>query len=197
MNTTYNALIDSVAGIRATLTGNPTVSDNQIVFDTSDKFNFDISSLNLTNRNRTLRIKFTPTTLDGNNRNVIAFGGGIPWNTLTTCYIGTGKLILQHGLNNFASVTKGYEDGSNNYNRLSRVPATGQEYELVISENTDGNVRWYIDGTLVQAGKTALIDPLYLSNTEGNNRFIGSYSLIEIYNGYCNDYTEFTNMVNN
>ena len=86
---------------------------------------------------------------------------------------------------------------SYNGNRLSANPVAGHEYELVISENIDGNVRWFIDGTLVQDGKNTLFNPLYLCNSEGRGRFIGNYSLIEIYNEYCGDYTEFTNMVNN
>ena len=68
---------------------------------------------------------------------------------------------------------------------------------MSINKNTK-DIRIFIDGELVQNGKIyAINDPLYLGNHEGINRFIGSYSLIEVYNGYCNDYTEFTNMVNN
>ena len=106
-------------------------------------------------------------------------------------------MLLQHGENHFANNTVGEANAGNNNNRLSSTPTINTEYELVISEHINGNVRWFIDGTLVQDGTTALFNPLYLSNTEGINRFIGSYSLIEIYNGYCNNYTEFTNMVNN
>ena len=197
MNTPYNVLIDSVAGIKATLTGNPTVSNNQIAFTASDTFSFDISSLNLTNSNRTFRIKFTPTTLDNNVRNVIGVGSSNNWNNMTTSYVSSSKLVLQHGNNGFINSTAGDTNAGNNDNRLSTTPVTGQEYELVISENIDGNVRYFIDGTLVQNGTATLFDPLYISNTEGTNRFIGSYSLIEIYNEYCNDYTEFTDMVNN
>ena len=198
MNTADNTLTDSVAGISATLTGNPTVSGNQIAFTASDTFSFDISSLNLTNSNRTVRIKFTPTTLDNNTRNVIGVGiNGSNWDSMTSAYITNSKLLLQHGSNGFASNTVGGSSGGNNYNRLPASPVTGQEYELVISENINGNVRWFVNGTLVQNGTTTLFDLLCLSNTESPNRFIGSYSLIEIYNGYCNDYTEFTNMINN
>ena len=196
MNTVDNTLTDNIAGISATLVGNPTVSGNQIAFTANDTFNFDISSLNLTNSNRTFRIKFTPTTLDTNFTNVIGVGDGAIWNNLTTSYIKSNALIIQHGIIDFNNNTVGSAVGNYSGNRLSTNPVTGQEYELVISENTDGNVRYFIDGTLVQDGTTALLEPLYISNTEGNARFIGSYSLIEIYNGYCNDYTEFTNMVN-
>ena len=197
MNTVDNTLTDNIAGISATLTGNPTVSDNQIAFTANDKFSFDISSLNLTNSNRTFRIKFTPTSLDSNPKNIIGIGiNGSTWASMTSAYITNSKLLLQHGDNSFASSTVGGTTGGNNSNRLPASPVTGQEYELVISEHTNGNVRWFINGTLVQNGTTACHNPLCLSNTESPNRFIGSYSLIEIYNRYCNDYTEFTNMVN-
>ena len=197
MNTADNTLIDNAAGISATLTGNPTVSDNQIVFTANDKFSFDISSLNLTNSNRTFRIKFTLNALDNQPRNVIGVGNSNAWTSMTTCYITSSQLRLQHARNNFSNVTIGSLISDIDTNRLSVPPITGKEYELVISENINGNVKWYIDGTLVQDGIIPLFSPLYLSNVEGNNRFIGSYSLIEIYNEYCNDYTEFTNMVNN
>ena len=198
MNTADNTLTDNIAGISATLAGNPTVSGNQIAFTTSDTFSFDISSLNLTSSNRTFRIKFTPTTLDTNFRNIIGIGSSIDWANMTTSYIKSISLTIQHSSKgSFANSTVGSSMSSYNNNRLSANPVTGQEYELVISENIDGNVRWFIDGTLVQDGTNTLFNPLYLSNLEGSNRFIGSYSLIEIYNGYCNDYTEFTNMVNN
>ena len=117
---------------------------------------------------------------------------------MTSCYVDNNKLVLQHGENHFANNTVGETNAGNSNNRLSSTPTINTEYEIVISENvyTD-EIRWFVNGTLVQNGTTALFNPLYLSNTEGINRFIGSYSLIEIYNGYCYDYTEFTNMVNN
>ena len=58
----------------------PTISDNQITFTTSDTFNFDISSLNLTSSNRTVRVKFTPTSLDTATRHIIGFGSSGIWN---------------------------------------------------------------------------------------------------------------------
>ena len=199
MNTTDNTLTDNIAGISATLTGNPTVSGNQIVFTADDKFSFDLSSLNLTSSNRTLRVKFTPTTLDANLRNAFIFGGtSSTWNSSTTVYISHAIIRMQHGSNSFANCTVGSNNGGSDNNRLSSTPATNTEYEVVISENvTTNEVRWFINGTLVQNGISTLFNPLYLSNMEGTARFIGNYSLIEIYNGYCNDYTEFTNMVNN
>lgn len=198
MNTVDNTLTDNIAGISATLTGNPTVSGNQIAFTASDTFSFDINSLNLTSSNRTFRIKFTPTTLDNNIRNVIGVGSSNgSWNSLTTSYVNSTVLRLQHGDYDFINCTAGFKDHSYTGSRLPANPVTDKEYEIVISENIDGNVRWFVDGTLVQNGTTTCYDPLYISNTEGNVRFIGNYSLIEIYNGYCDDYTEFTNMVNN
>ena len=198
MNTSDNTLTDNIAGISATLTGNPTVNSNQIVFTASDSFSFDISSLNLISSNRTVRIKFTPTTLDSSNRNVIIIGNNASsWDNTTSGYISNTKLILQHARCNFTNNTIGSSLDNYNGNRLSTAPVTGQEYELVISANIDGNVRWFVDGTLVQDGTTVLSNPLYISNIEGSSRFIGSYSLIEVYNEYCNDYTEFTNMANN
>lgn len=197
MNTADNTLTDNIAGISATLTGNPTVSGNQIAFDVDDTFSFDISSLNLTSSNRTFRIKFTPTNLDRTIKNIIGIGDtNNTWDRVTSSYITSEKLILQHGINGFDNNTVGSPSNNNANNRLTTVPVIGQEYELVISEHINGNIRWFIDGTLVQNGTTTLFNPLYLSNTEGINRFIGSYSLIEIYNGYCNDYTKFTNMIN-
>lgn len=196
MNTADNTLTDNIAGISATLTGNPTVSGNQIAFDVDDTFSFDISSLNLTSSNRTFRIKFTPTNLDRTLKNIIGIGSDNNWDHITSSYITSEKLILQHGSNGFDNNTVGSPYNNNANNRLTTAPVIGQEYELVISEHINGNIRWFIDGTLVQNGTTTLFDPLYLSNAEGINRFIGSYSLIEIYNGYCNDYTKFTNMIN-
>ena len=197
MNTADNTLTDNIAGISATLTGNPTVSDNQIAFTASNKFSFDISSLNLISSNRTLRIKFTPTSLNSSPKNVMVFGSSATaWNTATTCYINSANFVLQHGSNSFTNVTTGGENGGLNSNRLSTAPVSGQEYELVISESTNGNVRWYIDGVLVQNGIATLFNPLYISNAEGNSRFTGSYSLIEIYNEYCNTYDDFIALSN-
>lgn len=198
MKTSNNTLTDNIAGINANLTGNPTVSGNQIVFTESDKFTFNISSLNLPSGNRTLRVKFTPTTLDTNTRNVIGLGSDASsWSNLTTCYITSEKCTLQHSTGGFIDNTVGFSNSSMPENRLSTAPVIGQEYELVISENTDGNIRWYIDGVLVQDGKGELFNPLYISNAEGTGRFIGSYSLIEMYDVYCETYQDFTNMINN
>ena len=110
MNTVDNTLTDNIAGISATLTGNPAVSDNQIAFTASDTFSFDISSLNLTNSNRTFRIKFTPTTLDNVLKNVIGVGSNNTsnsWRFLTSSYIDSVKLVLQHASAGFTNNTVG------------------------------------------------------------------------------------------
>ena len=198
MNTADNTLTDNIAGISATLTGNPTVSGNQIAFTASDRFNFDIRSLSLTTSNRTLRVKFTPTSLNTGFKNAFIFGETVnSWNSATTVYICNDKLVMQHGSNSFANVTVGDANAGNNANRLSSTPTINTEYEIVISENvTTNEVRWFANGTLVQDGTATLFNPLYLTNIEGATRFIGNYSLIEIYNGYCATYDDFTALSN-
>ena len=202
IDTNANTLTDKISGIRATLNGNPTVSDRQIAFTANDTFTFNLNSLSLTAKNRTFRIKFTPTTLDNTTRNVFIFGKSpTDWNFATTAYVASRKLVMQHSMNKFTNVTTPEDSGTsgnNGNNRLPSFPTANTEYEIVISENTTTNeVRWFIDGTLVQNGTTTLFNPLYLANVEGNNRFIGNYSLIEIYNEYCDTYEDFTNMINN
>ena len=102
--------------------------------------------------------------------------------------------------NKFTNVTTPEDSGTNghnNNNRLPSFPTANTEYEIVISENvTTNEVRWFIDGTLVQDGTTTLLNPLYLANTQGQYRFIGNYSLIEIYNGYCATYDDFIALSN-
>ena len=196
MNIVDNTLIDNIAGISATLTGNPTVSGNQIAFTESDAFDFDLTSLALTSSNRTVRIKFTPTTLDSNNRNVFILGSlSTSWNVATTSYISDSKLLIQHDSKGFSNCTAGFPTGGANNNRLPDVPTANTEYEIVISENvTTKEVRWFVNGNLAQNGTTTFFDPLYLGNKEGTARFIGNYSLIEIYNEYCDTYEDFTNL---
>lgn len=196
MNIASNKLTDSIGGIEATLVGAPTVNNNQIMFTANDTFNFDLSSLNLPYKDRTFRIKFTPTNIDNKNRCIFGIGvDATDWNNITSAYIADSKLIMQHGSKFINNSTVG---GSNNGgNRLPEVPAINTEYEIVITEQVNtGNVRWFINGTLVQNGTATLFNPLALGNIEGNNRFIGSYSLIEIYDGFCDTYEDFTNMVN-
>lgn len=193
MNTESNKLTDSIGGIEATLVGAPTVSNNQIVFTENDSFNFDLSSLNLSNNNRTFRIKFTPTTLDTKNRCIFGIGvHATDWNGLTSGYIKDDRLIMQHGNKGATNNTIGNSNSTNN--RLPEVPAINTEYEIVITENINNTIRWFVNGTLVQDGITTLYSPLALGNTENINRFVGSYSLIEIYAGFCDTYEDFTNM---
>ena len=196
MNTAHNTLTDNIAGISATLTGNPTVSDNQIGFTANDKFSFDLTPLSLTTSNRTVRIKFTPTTLDSTSRNILSFGD-LPtdWSSSTTVYISDSKLVMQHASNGFTDYTVGDSRGGVSTNRLSSNPTINTEHEIVITENaTTNQVKWFIDGNLIQDGTTIFFDPLGLTNNEGSGRFIGNYSLIEIYNEYCDTYEDFTNL---
>ena len=195
MNTTNNTLTDSISGIAATLGGAPTVSDNQIVFTENDNFSFDLNSLNLSSNNRTFRIKFTPTTIDASSRCVYGIGvSTTDWNDLTSAYITKDKLIIQHGGSGINNSTVG--SLSSTSNRLPEAPEINTEYEIVITEQVStGNVRWFVNGTLVQDGTTTLFSPAALGNTEGSNRFVGSYSLIEIYAGFCDTYDDFTNLL--
>lgn len=195
MNIASNKLTDSIGGIEATLVGAPTVSNDQIVFTENDTFNFDLSSLHLPYKDRTFRIKFTPTNIDNKNRCIFGIGiNATDWNNITSAYISDSKLIMQHGSNFINNSTVG---GSNNQdNRLPEAPTINTEYEIVITENINNTIRWFINGTLVQDGTTTLFNPLALGNTEGTNRFIGSYSLIEIYDGFCDTYEDFNNMTN-
>lgn len=197
MNTTGNKLTDSIGGIEATLGGAPTVSNNQIVFTENDNFSFDISSLKLTTKNRTLRVKFTPTSLDANTRAVCGIGAkATSWNTLTSAYITKEKLIMQHGSANITNFTVG--DRGLNINRLPITPSINTEYEIVITEEAvTGKIRWFVNGTLVQDGTVTLYNPLFLANVEGNGRFVGSYSLIEIYDTFCDTYEDFNNIKDN
>ena len=199
MNTTNNKLTDSIGGIEATLGGAPTVSNNQIVLTENDNFVFDISSLNLTSKNRTFRIKFTPTSLDRTTKCVLGIGSTASnWSELTSAYITDTKVVIQHGSGTITNYTVGYSNSSSTDNRLPNreAPSLNTEYELVITEEADTNkIRWFINGTLVQDGTTELFNPLFLANVEGTYRFVGSYSLIEIYEGFCNTYDDFTNLV--
>ena len=201
MNTTGNKLTDSIGGIEATLGGAPTVSNNQIVFTENDTFNFDLTSLNLTSKNRTLRVKFTPTILPNNNSCTCVIGeNATDWGKLTTVYSSKSGIRIQHGSGTIDGNTVGSNRGGSSNNRLpnGQLPSIDTEYEIIISEEANTNkIRWFVNGTLVQDGTTTLHNPLFLANTEGNNRFIGSYSLIEIYDEFCDTYEDFTNIKDN
>lgn len=201
MNTTGNKLTDSIGGIEATLGDAPTVSNNQIVFTENDNFSFDISSLKLTTKNRTLRVKFTPTTLDDTTKCVCTIGeGATNWNTSTSLYVSNTMLRMQHGNSKINDSTVGSSDAGLTFNRLpnEEAPSVNTEYEIVISENVDTNeLRWFINGTLVQNGTATLHNPLFLANAEGDYRFVGNYSLIEIYDAFCDTYEDFNNIKDN
>lgn len=196
MNTTNNTLTDSISGIAATLGGAPTVSDNQIVFTENDNFSFDLNSLNLSSNNRTFRIKFTPTTIDASSRCIYGIGtDASSWNNITSGYIKNDTLRMQHGSHRMDNSTVGVASGDSDINRLPEIPVINTEYEIVITEEANsGKIKWFVNGTLVQDGTTTLYNPLQLGNVEGNSRFIGSYSLIEIYAVFCDTYADFTNI---
>lgn len=188
LNTEANTLIDKVSGISATMTGTPTISDNKIIFTSADTFRFDTSSLNLTNTTRTLRIKFTPTTLTDTLANVIIVGETGEFSESDSVYINNTELRIQFGFQGVLNPTVGTSSGF--VNRLPNAPELNHEYEVVISQNNDKNIRYWIDGTLVQDGviEKNLFPWNKLTNAEGVGRFIGSYSLIEIYEQYFNEY---------
>ena len=207
MNTADNTLTDNIAGISATLTGNPTVSNNNVMFTASDYFVFDISSLDLTNSDMTVRIKLTQDSLTSTPKNILTVGSSNSqecWNVSNTVYSVNNGYRFQYGKvngsannNNISDYTIGNFNGPSGSNFAKAQVNIEQEIVMSINKNTK-DIRIFIDGELVQDGKISIINnPLYLGNHEGSNRFVGGYSLIEIYNGYCNDYTEFTNMVNN
>ena len=172
----------------------------------SSNFVFDISGLDLTNSDITVRIKLTQASLTSRAKNILTIGNSNAqqcWNGSNTVYCIDNQYRFQYGNsvnsvnNKVTDYTIGNFDLSNGTN-IARVQVN-IEQEIVMSINRDTkDIRIFIDGELVQNGKLfAINNPLYLGNHEGTNRFIGGYSLIEIYNSYCNDYTEFTNMVNN
>ena len=200
MNTTDNTLTDSIGDIEATLVGAPTVSDNQIVFTVNDTFNFDLTSLNLTSKNRTFRIKFTPTSIPGANACTCVIGqNATDWDIVTSIYTSNSAIRIQHGDCTINGNTVGSSSGRDSINRLpnGQLPSIDTEYEIIISEEVNTNkIRWFINGTLIQDGTTELYNLLFLANVESTTRFVGSYSLIEIYDVFCDTYNDFTNIAN-
>ena len=178
LNTEANTLTDAVAGISATLAGTPTISDNQIAFTENDTFDFDISSLNLGRKNFTFRIKITPTTLDNKYRNIFALGLDTSYNNTYTGYAAS----------NFTKIQFGGNGGTTTVSMAALIANT--ESEIIISvENITHRVVVFKDGELIQSVtlKTLYV-PLRLSNLEGSSRFIGKYSLIEVYHGFTDNY---------
>lgn len=190
MNT--NTLTDNVAGLTATLTGTPTKNDDGIVFDTSSTFIFDIQQLNL--NDFTLRVKFKPTTLDGLFRNVFVLGNSRAtacYGTSYTSYVGSAQTRVKFGTSNtITNHTVGNTISSTSI--ISAVPSD-TECELVLSVSADNNIRVFKNGELVQNGQVPTErNRFFLGNYEGNNRFIGSYSLIELYDKFCDTYEDLT-----
>lgn len=191
LNTEANTLIDKVSGISATITGAPTISDNKIVFTEADTFVANVTSLGLTNTTaRTLRVKFTPTSLSSTFSNVAMIGNtAAEFSNADSIYVNNTELKIQWGMDKLIEgKTVGYDD-TNTLNRLTGNPELNHEYEIILSQNSDGSLRYWVDGVLVQDGKMSpRNDWNYLCNTEGDCRLIGSYSLIEIYKQYFNEY---------
>ena len=197
LNTEANTLTDSVAGISAELTGAPTVSDNQMIFTANDVFNFNISSLNLATKNITFKAKFTPTTVDGTIRNVLSLGSSTSYNDTYSAYVDIGNTSIHLG-KKFGSVSNNQildatvsNIQSNATNIITVAPLTANtECEIIISiEFATHQLRVFKDGELIQNGRLhTLHNLLRLSNFEGTNRFIGKYSLIELYHGFMDSY---------
>ena len=197
LNTEANTLTDSVAGISAELTGAPTVSDNQMIFTANDVFNFNISSLNLTSKNITFKAKFTPTTVDGSIRNVLSLGSSTLYSDTYSAYVDIGNTSIHLGKKFGSASNNQILDAtvsniqSNATNIISVASLTANtECEIIISiEFATHQLRVFKDGELIQNGRLhTLHNLLRLSNFEGTNRFIGKYSLIELYHGFMDSY---------
>ena len=196
LNTEANTLIDKVSGINFSMTGAPTISDNKIVFTEADTFSGEVSSLGLTNTTaRTLRVKFTPTSLSDIFSNVVIIGTSESvFEVSDSIYIRQDSLRVQWGRGKtITDKTIGADSSDNNtVNRLTGNPELNHEYEIILSQNSDGSLRYWIDGVLVQDGIMSPRDNWnYLGNAQGNGRFVGSYSLIELYEQYFNEYPNF------
>ena len=196
LNTETNTLTDSVAGISAELSGAPTVGDNQMIFTANDTFNFDVSSLGLASKNITFKIKFTPTIIDNNFRNVFLLGSDTSFANSYNCYVHDNTTRIQFGSieggttpNNISNPTiSNWDSGGNNFNVSALTVNT--ECEIIISiKNSTHDLRIFKDGELVQNGRLETIrNILRLGNVEGTSRFIGKYSLIELYHGFMDSY---------
>ena len=191
-------LKDNINNIEATVTGNPTVTDRGIYFDIFSKFLFNISSLDLQNKDRTLVLNIIPDQLLDRSSCVIAFGEDWNYGVCTTAYITDEKLTMAHGLNaDFTNNTVGDTNGESHINRLDSNPVKNEKYEIIISENaTTNKIKWYINGKLIQDGESTLRNPLSIGNYDGSNRFIGWYESIELYDIYYDTYDDFKNRNN-
>ena len=177
-------LTDLSSGLVATLNGSPSISGNAIDF-TGSTFLFDISSLNL--KDFTLKIKYTPTAADTGN--IITLGVGTWANSFS--FYQKDKLLFNCGavaINN-KTVGTGYGAGTETIGRIINL---NELNEIVISyADSTRNIYIWLNGSLIQDGTLGTINiPLSkLCNTEGNTRYSGSYSLIEIFNKAYNSYS--------
>lgn len=188
-NAESNTLTDLDGGLVATLNGTPTISDGTIRFTTSDTFNFDISSLGLTDF--TLKMVFRVAVNNSRFGNIITLGDGT-WSKSYTLYNKFDKLIFNIGSVTTNGTTVGGTDMSGNENSMGSNVEVNTDIEIVLSYNKETRaVRVWRDGVLTQDGalnKETVTSLSKLCNTEGNTRFDGAYKLIEIYNVYNEDY---------
>lgn len=195
LNQQNNTLIDKIAGIQASLSGTPSLANNNLIFNDGSTFIFDLNSLNLTSINNiTFRVKFKPTSLDTSLGNIFGFGDGM-WSGSVTGYINNGVLRIQHGNKNFTNATIGISDKSTIDNTISSASSIDTEYEVVYSYKKDtSDIRIFVNGILIQNGNSTSHNYVKLFNNESTNRFNGEYILIEVYTNFVDTYEEFTNM---
>ena len=177
-------LIDLSSGLVAVLNGSPSISGNAIDF-TGSAFSFNTSSLNL--KDFTLKIKYTPTAADTGN--IITLGSG-NWANSFTCYQ-KDKLLFNCGAVNISNTTVGTNYGATT-TPIGEIINLNELNEIVISyADSTRSIYVWLNGSLIQDGTLSTINiPLSkLCNTEGNTRYSGSYSLIEIFNKAYNSYS--------
>ena len=196
LDTTNNILTDKVGGVQATLTGTPSLANNNLAFDDNSSFYFDLTSLNVSSINgKTFRVKFKPTRLDTQLRHVFGFGQGA-WTNSLTGYVTRNELKVQIGSASFHDSTVGINGDHTISNALTSTPVTNTEYELIFSNKKDtADIRIFINGTLIQNGKGATFDFIKIFNNEGLLRFIGEYICVEVYSEFVDTYEEFTNLI--
>ena len=196
-------LSDNVSNIEAVLTGNPTVSNNKLSFASGDSFNFDVSSLNLSQ----CTIKFVAQqTTNVNSSNIISIGttGANDWNYGINIYQFPQKdpagIGVQFGKMTATNVNVGVATTSKPY-ILTNDLLTEHEYVLSFNKSNTKFMIW-VDGELKQDcnlanmsdGSTNKFIINNISNTQGNSRFIGTYTEISIYNTSISDYSELENL---
>lgn len=198
LDTTNNTLTDKVGGVKATLKGTPSLANNNLAFDDNSSFYFDLTSLNIgTINGKTFRIKFKPTSLDTQLRNVLGIGQG-SWANSFTGYITKGVLKVQTGSSDykFTNATIGVNDTSTIDNAITPAPVINTEYEIVMSyKNDTSDIRIFMNGILIQNGNSKAHNYIKIFNNEGPLRFIGEYISIEVYSEFVDTYEEFTNLI--